>query len=194
MDDDRVQDMSRAAPENEHKLRVNVRRKGRTFEADAECRIDAGSTVVWDTITDYAALPSYMPGIRACRVVERVREGRDGERLLVEQQGEFRFLLFAQDLKVQLDIEHRGRRVAHARALSFDLGLLKGRAIETFEGRYELDQAAVRGPVILRYTALIVSRLPPPPAIGSAAVRQNLETQLRAVVQESERRAAARRR
>jgi hypothetical protein len=48
--------------------------------------------------------------------------------------------------------------------------------------------------VILHYTALIVSRMPPPPAIGSAAVRQNLETQLRAVVQESERRAAARRR
>jgi hypothetical protein len=48
--------------------------------------------------------------------------------------------------------------------------------------------------VTLRYTALIVSRLPPPPAIGSAAVRQNLETQLRAVVQESERRAAERQR
>jgi Polyketide cyclase / dehydrase and lipid transport len=186
--------MSRAAPETGPGVRVDVRRKGRTFEADAECRIDAAATVVWETITDYAALPTYMPGIRACRVVERTREGRDGERLLVEQQGEFRFLLFAQDLKVQLDIEHRGQRVAHARALSFDLGVLKGRAIETFEGRYELERAAARGPVTLRYTALIVSRLPPPPAIGSAAVRQNLETQLRAVVQESERRAAARQR
>jgi hypothetical protein len=175
-------------------MRVDVRRKGRTFEADAHCRIDADASVVWETITDYAALPTYMPGIRACRVIERTREGRDGERLRVEQHGEFRFLLFAQDLKVQLDIEHRGRRVAHARALSFDLGVLKGRAIETFEGRYELEQGAARGPVILRYTALIVSRLPPPPAIGSAAVRQNLETQLRAVVRESERRAAEPRR
>jgi Polyketide cyclase / dehydrase and lipid transport len=182
--------MSRAALETGHKLRVDVRRKGRTFEADAECWIDASSTVVWETITDYAALPAYMPGIRSCRVIERTREGRDGERLRVEQQGEFRFLLFAQELKVHLDIEHRGRRVAHARALSFDLGVLKGRAIETFEGRYELERATARGPVILRYSALIVSRLPPPPAIGSAAVRQNLETQLRAVVRESERRAA----
>lgn len=186
--------MSRAAPETGHEVRVDVRRKGRTFEAEAECRIDASASIVWETITDYAALPTYMPGIRSCRVVERTREGRDGERLRVEQEGEFRFLLFAQDLKVQLDIEHRGQRVAHARALSFDLGVLKGRAIETFEGRYELERAVARGPMILRYTALIVSRLPPPPAIGSAAVRQNLETQLRAVVQESERRAAARQR
>jgi len=186
--------MSRAAPDSGHGVRVDVRRTGRSFEADATCRIDAGAAVVWETITDYAALPTYMPGIRACRVLERTRAGRDGERLRVEQQGEFRFLLFAQDLKVQLDIEHHGRQVAHARALSFDLGILKGRAIETFEGRYEIERSAARGPVILRYTALIVSRLPPPPAIGSAAVRQNLETQLRAVVRESERRAAGRER
>lgn len=186
--------MSGKATESTPGMRVDVRRNGRTFEADAQCRIDADAGVVWETITDYAALPTYMPGIRACRVIERARDGRDGERLRVEQQGEFRFLLFAQDLKVQLDIEHRGRRVAVARALSFDLGVLKGRAIETFEGRYELERAAARGPVVLRYSALIVSRLPPPPAVGSVAVRHNLETQLRAVVQESERRAAGPRR
>jgi hypothetical protein len=186
--------MSRAADESEREVRVDVRRKGRTFEADAVCRVEANAAVVWGTITDYAALPTFMPGIRTCRVVERAKEGRDGERLLVEQQGEFRFLLFAQELRVRLDIEHRGQRVAHARALSFDLGVLKGRALETFEGRYELERGSARGPVNLRYSALIVARLPPPPGIGSLAVRQNLETQLRAVVREVERRAAARRR
>ncbi len=186
--------MGRAVDESEREVQLAVRRKGRTFEAHATCGVEASAAVVWNTITDYAALPTFMPGIRTCRVVERADEGRDGERLLVEQQGEFRFLLFAQDLKVRLDIEHRGQRMAHARALSFDLGVLKGRALEIFEGRYELQRGSARGRVNLYYSALIVARLPPPPGIGSVAIRQNLEAQLRAVVRESERRAATRRR
>jgi len=172
-------------------VRVEVRRRSRTFEAEAVCQVRAAATTVWETITDYPALPTFMPGIRACRVVERNLAGRDSERLLVEQEGEFRFMLFAQPLKLQLEIEHEARRVAVARALSFDLGVLKGRALERFEGRYELLPGPSRGPVSLRYAALIVSCLPPPPGIGTVAVRYNLEAQLRAVVDECERRAVA---
>jgi hypothetical protein len=40
----------------------------------------------------------------------------------------------------------------------------------------------------LRYTALIGLRLPPPPAVGSIAVRQNLAAQLQAVAKEVARR------
>jgi hypothetical protein len=40
----------------------------------------------------------------------------------------------------------------------------------------------------LRYTALIGLRLPPPPAVGSVAVRQNLTAQLEAVAREVARR------
>jgi hypothetical protein len=40
----------------------------------------------------------------------------------------------------------------------------------------------------LRYTALIGLRLPPPPAVGSVAVRQNLSAQLEAVAREVARR------
>jgi len=176
------------------KLRVDVDRRGRTFEAQAVCEVQATAAVVWQTITDYPSLPEFMPGIRACAVVEREALAREVERLLVEQEGEFRFMLFSQPLKVRLEIEHRESRIAHARALSFDLGLLKGRALEAFEGRYELQPGPARGPVALRYTSTMVSRYPPPPGIGSLAVRQNLEAQLRAVVAECERRAALRKR
>jgi hypothetical protein len=43
--------------------------------------------------------------------------------------------------------------------------------------------------VALRYTAVIGLSLPPPPAVGSVAVRQNLSTQLEAVATEVARRA-----
>lgn len=170
---------------------VDVRRSGRRFEAEAVLDLAADAQTVWETITDYASLARFMPGIRACRVIERAALTDGAEQLVVEQQGEFRFLLFAQPMTVLLHIEHQPLRVAQAKAVQFDLGLFKRRAIDVFEGRYELTaQAARRGErrVQLRYTALIGLLLPPPPAIGSMAVRQNLAAQLEAVAKEVARR------
>jgi hypothetical protein len=151
----------------------------------------ADARTVWQTITDYAALPGFMPGIRSCRVVERREMPDETERLVVEQQGEFRFLLFAQSMTVRLNIEHQPLRVAEAKAVSFDLGLLKRRAIDVFEGRYELQTLSARRAAPrtqLRYTAVIGLLLPPPPAVGHIAVRQNLAAQLEAVAGEVARR------
>jgi hypothetical protein len=124
-------------------------------------------------------------------VIERRTLTKATEQLVVEQHGEFRFLLFAQSMTVRLNIEHQLLRVAEAKALSFDLGLLKRRAIDVFEGRYELTAHGARRSAprtLLRYTAVIGLRLPPPPAVGSVAVRQNLSTQLEAVAREVARR------
>jgi len=172
-------------------VKVDVRRSGRRFDASAVLDLAADAETVWDTITDYGALPGFMPGIRSCRVIERKAVAKDTEHLVVEQLGEFRFLLFAQPMTVLLNIEHQRLRVAEAKAVSFELGLLKGRAIEIFEGRYELMAATGRRSaprMQLRYTAVIGLRLPPPPSIGSMAVRQNLAAQLEAVATEVARR------
>ena len=172
-------------------VKVDVRRSGRRFDAEAVLDLAADAQTVWDTITDYGALPRFMPGIRACRVVEREALADGDERLVVEQQGEFRFLLFAQAMTVRLNIKHQYLRVSEAKAVSFDLGLFKRRAIDVFEGRYELTRQSGRrlAPrTQLRYTAVIGLRLPPPPTIGSMAVRQNLAAQLEAVAAEIARR------
>jgi Polyketide cyclase / dehydrase and lipid transport len=172
-------------------VRVEVRRSGRRFEAEAVLDLAADAQTVWDTITDYEALSQFMPGIRACRVVERQAPVNGTEHLVVEQQGEFRFLMFAQTMKVLLNIEHQRLTVAQAKAVDFDLGMFKRRAIDIFEGRYELEPLPGRRSAPrtqLRYTALIGLRLPPPPAVGSVAVRQNLVAQLEAVAREVARR------
>ncbi len=169
-------------------VKVDVRRSGRRFDAEAVLDLSADAATVWATITDYAALPLFMPGIRACRVIERSAPGAGREQLTVEQEGEFRFLAFAQTMKVLLQVEHVEQRIASARAMRFELGVLKQRAIDVFEGRYELTPR--RRGVQLRYSAVIGLVLPPPPAIGSFAVRQNLAAQLRAVADEVARRGA----
>lgn len=170
---------------------IAVQRSGRRFEAEAVLELAADAQTVWDTITDYGALSRFMPGIHACRVVERQTLADATERLVVEQRGEFRFLLFSQAMTVLLDIHHQPLQVAEAKAVRFDLGLFKRRAIDVFEGRYELTELKGRrgAPrVRLRYTALIGLLLPPPPAVGSMAVRQNLAAQLEAVAAEVLRR------
>jgi len=172
-------------------VKVEVRRSGRRFEAEAVLDLGADAQTVWNTITDYGALPRFMPGIRACRVIERHAMGKKAEHLVVEQQGEFRFLLFAQAMTVLLNIEHQLLHVAEAKAVHFDLGIFKRRAIDVFEGRYELTPLPARGGAPrtqLRYTSTIGLLLPPPPAIGNVAVRQNLAAQLEAVAQEITRR------
>lgn len=175
------------------KVDVQVRRSGRRFDAEATLDLPADEHTVWQSITDYPALPRFMPGIRACRVVEHRTLSAADERLVVEQHGEFRFFLFAQSMTVTLDIEHRSHRVAEAKATRFDLGPLRPNAIDVFEGRYELmPQPARRGSprVTLRYTAAIGLKVPPPPAIGDIAVRQNLAVQLQALAGEVVRRHA----
>jgi Polyketide cyclase / dehydrase and lipid transport len=172
-------------------MKLDVRRSGRRFEAEAVLDLAADAQTVWDTITDYDELPNFMPGIRACRVIERRMPTQATEHLVVEQHGEFRALLFAQTMTVRLSIEHQLLRVAEAKALSFDLGLFRRRAIDVFEGRYELTALDARPGAprtLLRYRALIGLRLPPPPVVGSLAIRQNLSLQLAAVAREIARR------
>jgi len=172
-------------------VRVDVRRSGRRFEAEAMLELAAAPQIVWDTITDYDTLATFMPGIKACRVIERRTPTNEPEHLVVEQHGEFRFMLFTQAMTLRLNIEHRLHRVAEAKAVSFDLGLFRGRAIDVFEGRYELlpHRGGLGGPQTqLRYTAVIGLRLAPPPAVGSIAVRKNLAAQLQAIAKEVARR------
>jgi len=106
-------------------VRVDVRRSGRRFEAEATLDLAADVRTVWETITDYGALPRFMPGIRACRVIERRTLANAHEHLVVEQEGEFRFLLFAQPMTVLLDIVHQPLRLAEAKAGRFDLGIVQ---------------------------------------------------------------------
>jgi hypothetical protein len=172
-------------------LKLDVRRSGRRFDADARLELPADLRTVWGTITDYDALPAFMPGIRACRVLERRALADGNERLRVEQQGEFRLLRFAQAMTVMLNIEHQRLHTASAQALSVELGIFGRHAVDVFEGRYELTALAAHHGMPrtrLRYSAVIGLRLPPPPAVGSLAVRQNLGAQLEAIAREVLRR------
>ena len=53
-------------------VKVQVRRSGLRFEAAAALDLAADVRTVWETITDCAGLPRFMPGIRPCRMTGQV--------------------------------------------------------------------------------------------------------------------------
>lgn len=116
---------------------VAVQRSGRRFEAEALLDLDADVRTVWNTITDHPAMPSYMPGIRAVRVLEHRGSPGSDERPVAEQQGEFGFMMFAQAMKLRLNIEPEPHRMTEATAVHFETGRLGRRASYVFIGRCE---------------------------------------------------------
>ncbi len=159
--------------------RVSIETSGEgdlvTVTASAEMQVDPRT--VWSAISDYDHLAEFIPNMRSSRVVQR-----DGDRLLVEQTGEFGFLFFQQPVEVKLAVVESPpwRIVAHA----------VGGNLREMEGRYELESLPM-GAVRLSYSGRLVPGFPVPPIIGRVVVRSVLAKQFTAMVNEILRRDAA---
>ena len=134
--------------------------------------------VAWQVLTDYERLPVFIPGIAKSSV-----RMRDGNRVLVEQAGAARFLIFSFPIEVRLEVVESPPHAVSSRAL--------GGNLRRMDGRYELAPDAVRGAVALRYSGEIEPEFSLPPLVGLAVLRHMVEEQFTAMVAEIERRAAA---
>ncbi len=159
-------------------LSVQATRRGERFEVRARAEIAAPAAVVWEVLTDYARLPAFIPGLS--RSVVRLREGN---RVVVEQSGEARFLLFSLPIEVQLEVMERPPDSIASRVI--------GGNLRRMNGRYELLPGTSRGTVLLVYSAEIVPDFQLPRFLGAMALRSSIEEQFFAMVAEIERRAGA---
>ena len=107
---------------------------------------------------------------------------RDDGRLLVEQSGEARFLVFSFPIEVRLEVTERPPQSISSRAVAGN--------VRRMTGRYEIQPNAERGAVLLRYVGEIEPDFELPPLIGVAALRSTATEQFTAMVTEIERRAA----
>jgi len=158
-------------------LSVEAERRGERVAVQARAQISAPVAVVWEVLTDYEHLPRFIPGIAKSVVLSR-----DGSRLLVEQSGEARFLVFSFPLEVRLEVTERPPQSISSRALAGN--------VRHMSGRYEIQPDAERGTVLLRYVGEIEPDFELPPLIGVAALRSTVTEQFTAMVAEIERRAA----
>lgn len=157
---------------------VEATRRGAAVEVRAHALLEASFDTVWDTLTDYDHLAEFIPGIRSSRVV-----GRRGGALIVEQEGEARFLFISYPITATLLATAR-------RPVAIDVRVLKGN-LRRLEGGYRLAPAAA-GKIALRWEGLIEPESLPP-LLGVLVMRASIEDQFTGMVREIERREAGRR-
>jgi Polyketide cyclase / dehydrase and lipid transport len=156
-------------------LAVEVERNGQSFTVHAGATLAAPVSLVWEVLTDYDNLARFIPGMLQSAV-----QLRAANRVLLEQRGEARFLVFVYPIVVRLEVLESPRDWITSRAVAGNL--------KRMNGRYDLraENAGVR----LRYTGDLEPDFDLPPLIGTLAVRTMVEEQFTAMVAEIERRAA----
>jgi carbon monoxide dehydrogenase subunit G len=157
-------------------LSVDVDRNGRSFAVRAAATVAAPVATVWEVLTDYDNLARFIPGLSRSAVQLRATD-----RVLVEQKGEARFLVFFYPIEVLLEVRESPSDSITSRRV--------GGNLKRMTGRYELQGAS--GGIRLRYTGELEPDFDLPPVIGTLAVRTMVEEQFAAMVAEIERRTSA---
>jgi ribosome-associated toxin RatA of RatAB toxin-antitoxin module len=163
------------APAQAAEIAMHVSRNGDVFHVDASAEFDGTVARTWQVLIDYGRLAEFIPDLEASRVISR-----DGNQAVVDQKGEARVLFFSFPIEVRLAVtEHPYERVV-SRAVSGNF--------REMHSAYSLE--AGQGRVVLRYTGRMVPDFFVPPLIGTLALRHNIESSFRALVEEIERRHA----
>jgi hypothetical protein len=183
---------------------VELERDADHFAVTARAELEADARTAWDTLTDYARLPEFIPGLTRTRVLSRHAAASAGvgagERLTVEYQGRFAMLFMSLPTRLWLDVQHVPYTEIRARSAPALPAGAEPPTLKSFRGRYGLtpvgsgDAAAPR--LRLDYSAQFDLAEPLPPLIGAlfgaAAMRRAVHEQFAAMAAEITRRARLR--
>lgn len=128
---------------------VTVREANGAYVVEARFDVAASADVVRDVLTDYAGIPRFMPDVRTSVVRQR-----SGDRVIVEQQAESKFLLFSKTVHLVLDVRE-GARVITFRDLC-------GKSFDRYEGTWTLAGDGSRARVVYTLIAEPSFAVPPP--------------------------------
>ena len=156
-------------------IETRIERQGEYIAVNASVLMQVDARIAWEVLSDYDNLAKFIPDMKTSRVVSR-----DGNRVLVEQKGEFGFFFYRQPVDVMLEVVEEPRRRIDARRISGNI-----RALET---HYEL-KASDPG-VKLDYAGRFIPEFSVPPLFGMPMVRRIVERRFRAMVDEIVRRDA----
>ena len=161
------------------KVTIKTRRLGMSIHMDARARLHAPRGLVWATLTDYANLWRFIPGLRYSRVLRR-----DGATAYVEEQGETRFLFVTFPINVVLaSSEHPPYRI--------DVHVVRG-DLKRLKGSYRIVPNS-DGTLLLTWSGAIQPGFWLPAYIDEALVRSRIGAQFEGMVHEIERRCTQKR-
>jgi hypothetical protein len=136
--------------------------------------VNADASVLWETLTDYNRLASFVPGMTLSRLVS----APNARAKLVEQKGEGGMLSLVLPDHVILELDERPFSRIGFRSVSGWVTSLRGEWIIKGE----------LAPITLGYRAIVVPALPPPPVLTDDYVQNEIRMRMNAVAREAERR------
>ena len=156
-------------------IETRIERQGEYITVNASALMQVDSRIAWEVLSDYDHLAQFIPDMKSSRVMSR-----DGNRVRVEQKGDFGFFFYRQPVEVMLEVVEEPRRRIDARRISGN--------IRDLQTRYELN--ASDAGVKLDYVGRFIPEFSVPPFFGMAMVRRIIERRFRAMVEEIVRRDA----
>ena len=156
-------------------IETRIERQGEFITVNASALMQVDARIAWEVLSDYDHLAQFIPDMKSSRVVSR-----SGDRVLVEQKGDFGFFFYRQPVDVTLEVLEQPQHRIDAHRIAGNI-----RELET---RYELrtSDAGVR----FDYTGRFIPAFSLPPLIGMPIVRRVVERRFRAMVEEIVRRDA----
>ena len=156
-------------------IEARIERQGEYISVSASVLMQVDARIAWEVLSDYDHLAQFIPDMKSSRVVSR-----DGNRVRVEQKGEFGFFFYRQPVDVVLEVVEQPLRRIDARRISGN--------IRDLQTRYELE--ASDAGVKLDYVGRFIPEFSVPPLFGMPLVRRVVERRFRAMVEEIARRDA----
>ncbi len=140
------------------------------FVVTASGTVKASPAAVWKVLTDYEAMPDYVPDMDKSKVISRA-----GNRVLIEQAGVARFLFLSRAIEL----------VVHASEepiSSIDIKLVSG-DMKLYSCRWEMTPVPETGGTRIAYSGKMVPKFYVPGMLGSNIIRRDIERMMKAVLE-----------
>lgn len=153
--------------------RVDGTDGGKVYQIVASGTVAATPGAVWRILTDYDHLADYVPNLQSAHVVSR-----DGDRVIVDQLGNTRFLFFSRAIHLVTQVHEQP---PHA----IDVTLVEG-DMKVYRCRWTLSPTAAGGTRVA-YDATIAPNFYVPGIVGVPLVRKDIAAMMTAVLARMER-------
>lgn len=140
------------------------------FEVSASGTVRASPAAVWKVLTDYEAMPGFVPDLEKNSVISRT-----GNRVILEQSGVARFLFLSRTINL---IVH----VAEEPMSSIEIKLVTG-DMKVYHCRWEMTPVPETGGTRIVYTGKMVPKFYVPGMLGSNIIRRDIERMMQAVLE-----------
>jgi ribosome-associated toxin RatA of RatAB toxin-antitoxin module len=140
------------------------------FEVRASGTVRASPAAVWKVLTDYEAMPEFVPDLEKTKVISRT-----GNRVIIEQSGVARFLFLSRTIHL---IVH----VSEEPISSIEIKLVTG-DMKVYHCRWEMTAVPETGGTRISYTGKMVPKFYVPGMLGSNIIRRDIERMMKAVLE-----------